>query len=240
MLRIMTLNMWGYYDWDVRKDNILSLVKSESPDVIALQEVQLNHAFSYSPESDFIANNCGYKYRIFAPTYPRSNQIDRSGSRTQRTSYGLAFLSKYPIETAETHFLELYPDHQEECSVLFCTVNVGGSLIKVCNVHFANSDKHSDLHLRELICLCEQRNEQPVIVGDFNIFDLSAYKNSVLKGYSITTDNAHYVSMPKDHGTLDYIAAPDSRYNLKEVLCSDVYVSDHRALLATIESRRIT
>ena len=42
MLRLMTLNLWGYEQWDNRKDAVLSLINRQSPDVIALQEVQLD------------------------------------------------------------------------------------------------------------------------------------------------------------------------------------------------------
>lgn len=234
MLRIMTLNMWGYYEWENRKAALLSLVNAQKPACIALQEVQLNHAFSHYPESDFIADNCGYQYRIFAPTYPRNNQIDQTGVRNQRTSYGLAFLSKYPIISAETHYLRRYPDHDEECSVVFCKIAVDGVTIDICVVHFANSDKHSDLHLNELMDVCEQRNQQPIILGDFNNFNLAAYKETRLKDYTLSTDSAEYISMPKDNGTLDYIVAPTYRYALSDIHCAPEYVSDHRALLATV------
>lgn len=234
MFKIMTLNMWGYYDWEDRKQNILSLVNEQNPDVITLQEVQLNHAFSYFPQSDFIADNCGYENRVFAPTYPRNDQIDKSGDRTQRTSYGLAIISRHPIITSETHFLQLYPDHDEECSVVFAKIQVNGKMIEVCNVHFANSDKHSDLHLKELMDVCKQRDQKPIILGDFNNFHLDTYKGSILKDYTLTTDVASYTSMPKDNGTLDYIVVPTADYKISTVLCPDEYVSDHKALIATL------
>jgi len=41
--------------------------------------------------------------------------------------------------------------------------------------------------------------------------------------------------MPKNNGTLDYIVVPKEAYSIGEVTCPNDYVSDHRALLATIE-----
>lgn len=230
----MTLNLWVYYDWETRKDNITTLVKNHNPDFIALQEVQTNLAFSDYPQSDFVAGS-DYTYRIFAPTYARNNQLDTNGEHTQRTSYGLAFISKYPILSAETYFLRRYPDHDEENSVLFCTVDFNGTQVAFCAVHFANSDKHSDLHINELMDLCDKRKIKPILLGDFNNFNLGAYKATRLKDYTISTDIATYMSMPKDNGTLDYIAVPSNSYKLANVLCPDMYVSDHRALIATIE-----
>ena len=61
MLRLMTLNLWCYFDWNNRAANIQSLIKDESPDIIALQEIQINTAFSDTPQSSDIAKACGYK-----------------------------------------------------------------------------------------------------------------------------------------------------------------------------------
>ena len=235
MLKAMTLNLWCYFDWNNRRDTITSLIKSESPDFVAFQEVQTNHAFSAFPQSDFIANACGYEYRVFAPMYKRDGQIDRSGNMTQETSYGLAFISKHPIISVESYFLRRHPDYKEETSVLFCKIKINDDIVDVCNVHLGNSDLFSDLHINELMDLCEERNIEPILIGDFNNFGLVAYKENRLKNYKISTEVGDYESAPKDKGTLDYIIVPSSRYDIKQVACPDVYVSDHRALIAEIE-----
>lgn len=238
MLKMATLNIWCYFDWKNRKENLASLLHDQSPDFIALQEAQTNHAFSHWPQSDFVANACGLKYRVFAPTYKRDGQIDKKGNYTQETSFGLAFLSRYPIISSETYFLKQHPDHDEACSVLFVTVEKDGAEVEFCNVHFGNSDLFSDLHLKELMELCGNRGVTPIMVGDFNNFYLGAYKTTQLKGYSISTDVTKYISMPKDKGTLDYIATPTSDYLIKDVVCPEDYVSDHRIVFANIEAKK--
>jgi endonuclease/exonuclease/phosphatase family metal-dependent hydrolase len=230
----MTLNLWCYFDWENRKENITSVIKGLNPDVVAFQEAQTNHSFSPLPQSDFIADNCDFRYKVAAPTYKRDGQIDKQGGMTQETSFGLALISKYPIISSETYFLRQHPDHDEACSVLFVKLDVNGKELDVCNVHFGNSNLFSDLHLNELMDLCEERKIKPILLGDFNIFDLSAYKKSRLKNYILSTDVAEYVSMPKNNGTLDYIAVPSSEYTIKNVSCSQEYVSDHRALFAEV------
>lgn len=232
----MTLNLWCYFDWNNRKDAIVSLISKESPDVIAFQEAQTNHSFSPLPQSDTIANMCGYTYRVFAPTYKRDGQIDKDGGMTQETSFGLALLSKYPILSSETYFLRQHPSHDEACSVLFVTLNVNGEQVDICNVHFGNSDLFSDLHLNELMDVCEERSLQPIILGDFNHFNLAVYKENRLKDYVLSTDLLNYTSIPKNNGTLDYIIAPKESYSISEVICPNDYVSDHRAVFATVKS----
>ncbi len=238
MFKVATLNIWCYFDWENRKENLASLLRDQSPDFLALQEAQTNHDFSHWPQSDFVANACGLKYRVFAPTYKRDGQIDKKGGYTQETSFGLAFLSRYPIISSETYFLKQHPDHDEACSVLFVTVERDGAEMEFCNVHFGNSDLFSDLHLKELMELCHRRGITPIIMGDFNNFDLGAYKTTQLKGYALSTDVATYISMPKDKGTLDYIAAPANEYLIKDVVCPKDYVSDHRIVLAKLEAKK--
>lgn len=233
----MTLNLWCYFDWESRKGAIDTLIKRESPDFIAFQEAQTNPAFSYWPQSDAIADAGGYEHRVFAPTYKRDGQIDAEGGMTQETSFGLALISKHPILSSETYFLRQHPDHDEACSVLFCKINVNGMLVDVCNVHFGNSDLFSDLHLNELMDLCERRGVAPIILGDFNHFNLGVYKQNRLKNYMLTSDVAEYMSMPKNNGTLDYIAVPSVSYKIRDVVCPDEYVSDHRALIATVDQK---
>src|SRR5258708_36568213 len=155
MFKVLTLNLWGYHEWDKRTDNLIHLINQEAPDCIALQEVLTNHAFSDFPSSDFLADNCGYRYRVFAPTYPRNSSKDRDGIRTQRASYGQAFLSRRPITSSESYFLRLYPEHPEENTVLFCRIDIESTEVEFANVHFANSSRFSDLHLRELMELFE-------------------------------------------------------------------------------------
>lgn len=227
--------MWVYYEWEQRKENIAALVKHEQPDIIALQEVQTNQAFSPYPSSDFVADCGGYPYRAFSGTWQRNDQIDANGNRTQRTSYGRALVSKYPILSSETYFLEKYPDHDEENSVQFCRLDIDGVVIDVCNVHLANTDKHSELHLREVVQLCKVRGIEPILLGDFNNFDLAQFKDTLLNGYRLTTDIAEYTSMPKDKGTLDYICVPATKFVLSDVTCPPNYVSDHRALITSVE-----
>lgn len=237
MFRALTLNLWSYFDWDNRKDSIILLINKLGPDFVAFQEAQTNHSFSYFPQTESIADSCGYKYRVFAPTYRRSNQVDKDGGMTQETSYGLALLSKHPIISSETYFLSQHPDYDEACSVLFCKIEIDGKIVDICNVHFGNSDLFADLHITELMDLCKKRNVKPIIVGDFNIFKLSAYKQSLLKGYVLSSDVAKYESMPKSSGTLDYIVVPSSDYTIDSVVCPEKYISDHRCLFATISPK---
>lgn len=234
MLKIMTLNLWRYYDWGNRKKNIIKLINGNSPDVIGMQEVQTNTSFSFYPQSNDIANNTDYKYRTFAPTSVKFNQIDKKGKKTMRATHGLAILSKYPIISSESYVLEQQKSDKEARSVLFCTIQKNDQIIEVCNVHFSNDDDLAHLHLKELMEICTERKINPIIFGDFNLFDISKYKSNILSNYLSSIDFKNYQSYPKDNGTLDYVLVPD-KYSIKKVICPTLYVSDHRALITDIK-----
>ena len=238
MFKTMTLNLFRYHDWDKRKNNIVTLVTDREPDIVMMQEVLTNQAFSDRPQSDFVANECDYKYRAFAPTLIRMNSRDKDGNRNQQASEGQACISKHPIVSTENYFLKQYPDYPEDISVQFCSIEVSDELLELCNVHFANNHI-AYKQLDELLELIDKRQITPIILGDFNIYKLAAYKEKSrhLKSYQISSEVTKYISYEADDESLDYIAVPESKYEIEDVTCPELYVSDHKAVIATIVLR---
>ncbi len=234
MLRLMTLNLWGYEQWDNRKDAVLSLINRQSPDVIALQEVQLDMKKSPVSQASFLAEKELYPYTIYVPSF-RTERHPRQRSLSGGYSHGLALLSKHPIVSSESHLLSQGADFDEPCSVLFTSIKVDGENVDLCNVHFGNTDQESSKHLEELAEICTTKDSQPIILGDFNIFELGKHvDNELLQGYSLSSDELSYISIPKNNGTLDYIIIPQ-RYSFSSVTCPEDAVSDHRAVCADVE-----
>lgn len=233
-IKFMTLNLWAYFDWGNRKDNLISVLKDESPDVVTLQEVQINTYFSNVSQVEDLAGQLGYTYYAYSPVWGRTDYMHYDEHKDTRLSHGLGFMSKYPIVSIESYFLKQQPDHDEPYNVQFVMLDINGSNQLVCNVHFGNSDTWSDLHLKELMQLCHDRNIQPILLGDFNNFNLEKYKAELLKDHTISTEIEEYESMPKNQGTLDYIVVPKNS-ELSNINCIQDYISDHRAVTATIE-----
>lgn len=179
MLRLMTLNLWGYEQWDNRKDAVLSLINRQSPDVIALQEVQLDMKKSPVSQASFLAEKELYPYTIYVPSF-RTERHPRQRSLSGGYSHGLALLSKHPIVSSESHLLSQGADFDEPCSVLFTSIKVDGENVDLCNVHFGNTDQESSKHLEELAEICTTKDSQPIILGDFNIFELGKHVDNEL------------------------------------------------------------
>lgn len=233
MLRLMTLNLWGYEQWDDRKDAVLSLINRQSPDVIALQEVRLDMKKSPASQASLLAEKGLYPYTVYVPSF-RAERYPRQLSLLGGYSHGLALLSKYPIASSELYLLSQGADFDEPCSVLFASVKVDGENIDLCNVHFGNTDRESLKHLEELSEVCAKRGSRPIILGDFNIFKLGKHLDGeLLQDYSLSSDKLNYISIPKNNGILDYIALP-KEYSFKYIACPEDKVSDHRALIAEV------
>ena len=234
MVKLMTLNLWGYEQWDTRKGAISSLISEQSPDIVALQEVQLDAAKSPISQAAYLAQAVDFQYVVYAPSL-RTARHPRGKSLTQGYSHGLALLSKYPILSSESYLLSQGVDFQEPCSVLFATVEENGEKTEICNVHFGNTDNESSEHLKELLEICTARNSRPIILGDFNIFGLGSNgRDDLLDSYILSTNQLDYISIPKNNDTLDYIAVPEE-YSFASVNCPDDRVSDHRAVIAEIK-----
>ena len=218
MLRLMTLNLWGYEQWDNRKDAVLSLINRQSPDVIALQEVQLDMKKSPVSQASLLAEKELYLYTVYVSSF-RTERYPRRRSLSGGYSHGLALLSKYPITSSEQHLLSQGADFDEPCSALFTSIKV----------------QESSKHLEELTEICIAKGSQPIILGDFNIFELGKHvDNELLQDYSLSSDELSYISIPKNNGTLDYIIIP-KRYSFSSVTCPEDVVSDHRAVCADVE-----
>ena len=234
MVKLMTLNLWGYEQWDTRKDAISSLIRKQSPDIVALQEVQLDIARSSTSQAAYLAEAGGFQYVVYAPSL-RTARHPRGKSLTQGYSHGLALLSKHPILSSESYLLSQGADFKEPCSVLFATVEESGEKTELCNVHFGNTDNESSEHLKELLEVCAARNSRPIIFGDFNIFGLGSNgQDNLLDNYILSSSQLDYISIPKNNDTLDYIAVPEE-YSFASVSCPDDKVSDHRAVIAEIK-----
>lgn len=233
MTKLLTLNIWGYRDWAQRKDSITALINRLSPDVVALQEVQLDFSISPFSQADYIAKECIFPYVVYTPgiRHERERNIK---SFTTGLSHGIALLSKFPITQVEQYLLAQGEDFREPCALLFADILTDEGRLDICNVHFGNTDKESDLHIRELMAVCDARKSQPVLLGDFNVFDLREYvNNNVLRNYVASIEVEEYISIPKNNGTLDYIVIPKG-YSFRSVECPEDYVSDHRAVYAEI------
>lgn len=157
-LKVITYNIWNGFDWgkDVdRKEKLVTWVKAQNPDVMALQEL-----CGYTQEQLLIdAKKWGHNYAQILKT----------------TGYSVGITSKKPIEVKGKIMEEMHH------GALHC--EIGGIDFMVIHFSpFSYKKRHAEakIILDKLSKLSKDQNKY-VVLGDFNAlspFDAHLYKNS--------------------------------------------------------------
>lgn len=223
VIKIISLNLGGYTDWESRKPKIIEYLNSENADIVLLQEVRFD-------ETKYAVNQAVELNTMFnAPYEFTSSSVSRFYRPSVGEPYkeGLAVLSQKQIKNSEVFALTQMPDDKHIRLVQNIDIDDGGLSLKVSNIHLSNN-QYAPNQLRELMGVLDRRGEKRIVVGDFNIANLSAH-NELYKGYTASHEyDEHYVSFPSKELTIDYMLLPDE-YKYKSIVVMDG-LSDHVAL----------
>ena len=171
-ISVATWNLWWRFgDWEARSEAIAHVLRTEAPDVIALQEVW------HTPEANQaqqLARAMGYQY-VFAPGTASHRWRRRLDADDGVTEIGNAVLSRWPIERVAT--VRLPPgDAPDEgrIATLAVIASPAGSL-PVCCVHLNSGWGQSTIRKHQLSAAARLLAEgvgptgfPPVLAGDFN------------------------------------------------------------------------
>jgi endonuclease/exonuclease/phosphatase family metal-dependent hydrolase len=219
-LRILTYNVQqGYSQAGLRNFNgQLELIRSVDPDIIGLQESDTNR----------IAGGNADLVRHFA------DQLDMYsfyGPKTVPGTFGIALLSKYPIQKARTFYMH---SEDEQTATISAQIQAGEQTIKIFVTHLGNGGP-----IIQQEAILEEVNglDNVIAMGDFNFRPNS-------EQYLLTTNQLEDAWLSKwpqgidDHGfnptdRIDHafvspeITIDDARYLTKPE-------SDHPALMVDI------
>jgi endonuclease/exonuclease/phosphatase family metal-dependent hydrolase len=225
-VKIITLNLRGFFDWDARLPHILSYLAREQPDLVLLQEVVYLPDISPYSNADLLNHAAAFPHRHSA--------IDRMQPSKQYGLYreGLSVLSQLPVIQSETIILRHQDPDPHQRLVQFIDLE-GDAVVKLANVHFSIRDDFAVNNLREVLGMLEARGEQRIIAGDFNVNHLEKYAHLWRDDYVVSTQLISYVSFPDSNQANDYFLVP-KEYELKSITVSEDGLSDHRALAAEI------
>ena len=239
-LKIITINIWRYFDWDKRKKGLINFLKKVDADVIFLQEAAYDDRLKerYENQIDEINRELGYGHFAFGKEADmikwHKEPID------WKMYYGLGIISKYPINHEKIMILPRV-ERNKDFGFLHVRITVGEKDIDLINVHLENTDKGSEKHLKFLMNWCNEKNIQPIIAGDFNMKKVDTLIFLANKNFEISYQLKNYFSfMPtqfsnnKEPITLDYIISHKNKFSMGSVDCLKTDVSDHYPVLATI------
>lgn len=228
IIKITSLNLAGYLEWERRLPAIVSYVNDEQPDILLLQEVKFDPAESGFCQSTLLNKQFAQPYKYEQTSVTRYHRPE--GDNAYRE--GLAVLSRHPIVKSEALVL-IKNDADEHTRIIQnIDIEIDAEVIPLTNVHFSNN-KYADDQFKELLNILDVRKEKRILCGDFNIFDLEEYKSLYADGYIASTEIKKYISFPDEDLTLDYMLLPRNyRYVSLDLTPG---LSDHAALTFRIE-----
>jgi len=218
-LRVFTYNIQQGYSEDGIKNfqGQLDLIKSRNPDVIGLQESDTNR----------IAGGNADIVRYFA------DQLDMYsyyGPSTVTGTFGIALLSKYPIEEAHTFYMYSVG---EQTATIEAKISIGGVDYAIYITHLGNG---GPIIQQEQFLEILEGEENIIAMGDFNFRpDTEQYQMTVdvledayVEGQTNTAGEGFGFSDSIDH----IFVSPEVSVAEAEYILSPA--SDHPAMLAVI------
>jgi len=180
-LRVFTYNIQqGFDDQGERNfDGQLRLIREKAPDIVGLQECDTARiAGGNADVVAYMADHLGM-YSYYGPS-------------SVTGTFGIALLSRYPIENAATYFLY---SEGEQVAVIEAEITVGEEVFKIYVTHLGNGGPI--FQMRQMLELM-QGEENLIAMGDFNF---RPYEEQ----YAITTEeflDAYLIAEQKTIPTL--------------------------------------
>lgn len=231
-MKLVTLNLQGFVDWQDRQPKILKYLEAESPDIIFFQEVVYLPQESPKNRVQLLNEQLGYDYEQSAITRLQDSphyDVFREG---------LALVSRHPILKSSTIVLKKEAEDEHNRIVQLIDIKVGEEIVKLANVHFSLTEDQdfATAHLLELLDILASLEEERIIMGDFNMEHLDQLAEHWQDRYRASTVFKYISSIP-DSRQIDHILIP-KRYVFTKFTVSGDGLSDHRALSATIETHQ--
>jgi endonuclease/exonuclease/phosphatase family metal-dependent hydrolase len=228
-MRITTLNLQQFVNWEARQPAIIDYLQSTSPDIIVFQEVVFLPKISPYNQVQLLNQTLNYSTIHSA--------ITRLQPSTEHETYreGLAALSKFPVVQSDTIILKQAPGDEHNRIVQLLDLEVDGRIIKIANVHFSITDiiDFATAHLTETLEILAMRGEERIIVGDFNLSSLEEAAYLWEKQYRCSTEK-DYITFPKQNKRIDYFLIPKA-YSFESISTSEGELSDHQAVTVDIK-----
>ncbi len=177
-LKVISYNIWNGFDWGKdleRKEKMVQWVKTQKPDILALQEL------------------CGYTHEQLLED---AKKWGHNYAEILKTSgYPVGITSKYPIEVKERILENMHH------GALHCKV----ADIDVMVIHFSPSDyKKRQVEskiIREKLSALDENQEKYIVLGDFN--SLSPFDGDIYKAKLLNAERESDASNGKNRNLID-------------------------------------
>lgn len=215
-------------------DAIVEVIRRQNPDLVALQEVDVNTGRSGNmDQATIIAEKLGMYY-FFAKA------IDYDGG-----DYGQAILSRFPISEEQIHRLPSSPELGGEPRIM-ATVKValtGGKFLRFGTVHLdAQKDsKNRILQAEELNLIAANEVLPFVIAGDFNATPTDQALQLLKKEWNPTCEDCPFtIPVINPRKAIDFIMF-DNQHKWEVVshqVIDEQYASDHLPVVGILKLKK--
>ncbi len=156
MMRVMTYNIRGGWGMDGQwsTERIAEVVLAQAPDILCLQEVHQR-----LPQSRFVDQPGRLQKALGLPVVFQANL------RLGVGGYGLALVSRYPVNTVQNHLL---PSVREQRGVLQVSLTTPTGLLTVFCTHWGLNGKERERQGARLAKLVTAVSGPVLVCGDFN------------------------------------------------------------------------
>ena len=232
-IKILTINVWRYHEWEKRKEKLINFLKKEKADVVLFQEIGCGK----QKKNQLEEINEKVKYPFFS--FGKLMKIKKHKKLMESQFYGFGILSKYPIKHSKVFTLPQV-EKNKKFGFMHIVIETQKEKLDLVNVHFENTDKGSKEHLKKTLEWGKKKGIKPIIAGDFNIKKVNVLKKFA-NDYEISYFIKPYKSFPtkflhdKISLTLDYIIAHKQKFKFKKIECVNANISNHKPIVAEIE-----
>jgi endonuclease/exonuclease/phosphatase family metal-dependent hydrolase len=230
-LKVMTYNIHQGYNTEGRINPwlILDSISSVNPDIIALQESDMNRVTSTNVDIvQWLAHNLNM-YVYFGP-------------ETKRQIYGVAILSRFPLTNMETWYLE---SEEDQRVLIRADIEWAGNLLSIYAVHMGLSEEDRTSQTHEILGILSKNPNRKLLMGDLNSYPDSVQIESFLSvlgdawvcaGYSSMDPLGYTSSSAEPSHRIDYILVSEEMcmYVSNCEVIHDAFGSDHLPVWAEI------
>jgi endonuclease/exonuclease/phosphatase family metal-dependent hydrolase len=228
-MRITSLNLRGFFDWDARSPQIVAYLRELDPDVVLFQEVVfLPDVSAFSPV-ELLNRQLRLPFRHEAITRlqrGRAHPVYREG---------LAVLSRLPVAATQALALRHEEGDPHQRIVQLVDIAADDGVWPIANVHLSVRDDFALHHLGEVLTILSDRDERRILGGDFNVNHLERHA-ALWRDAVLTSTVASYRSHPSSNENDDYFLVP-REFSIDRVRVSGDELSDHEAI--TVDLTRV-
>ena len=216
-------------DGQIDLARIAGVIRSASPDIVALQEVDRRMSRTgYMDQAGELAHLTGMQV-----AFGRAMRFKEQGQ------YGNAILSRWPITRAETRPL---PGKLEPRSVLIANMTISTDkdnpvAILFLATHLALDEASRLRSVTEIASIVDTWPGPALLAGDLNAKPTSAVIDALGQTWNNTTTGQELITFGPNPAQIDYIFyRPENRWHVVETRVIDERVaSDHCPILAILD-----